>query len=463
MRAGGRPALGMLLLLLLLRGTAAAPAQGKAVSPSYEDFKVYHQGSPRHCQRCPEGLTPKVECPTDPHAHCEKQCQPDEFLDSQFTPPRCTSCVSCSPDRNLVQKKPCTRNSSSVCECQPGLYCQTRIRDTCARCLPLSTCKPGFGVKVRGSSDRDTECEACPPGTFSEEDSSTETCQPRPRTISEEGLEGKGLPTQSNPGGHPPLASPTGSPSIPTSVGSSNIVDRSTGQLANESAPQELLNPPSSGFSKKEDADVTLLATALVVAFLLLAVLVVLWKKRACGEWIVPHEGKEVSSQAEICTIGTLATAEKDPEETDPMHTKSSAGASDGSPLGTEAPASLDPEGAELLQVDGGLLAEPAVRSCTSNCIEKIYIMRADTVIVGSVSEVPAGKTSPARGKEDICGAQEGTEESEMDMHYPEQETEFSPGSDITTPVEEEWAFQPGQREAIGEPGGTYWGSQLSC
>lgn len=67
--------------------------------------------------------------------------------------------------------------------------------------------------------------------------------------------------------------------------------------------------------------------------------------------------------------------------------------------------------------------------------------MRADTVIVGSVSEVPAGKSCPAKGEEGICGTQEDAEESEVDMHYPEQETEFSPGSDITTPVEEEWEF----------------------
>lgn len=67
--------------------------------------------------------------------------------------------------------------------------------------------------------------------------------------------------------------------------------------------------------------------------------------------------------------------------------------------------------------------------------------MRADTVIVGSVSEVPAVKSCIPKGEEGCSGTKDGERETELPMHYPEQETAFHPGSDITMPVEEEWEF----------------------
>lgn len=68
---------------------------------------------------------------------------------------------------------------------------------------------------------------------------------------------------------------------------------------------------------------------------------------------------------------------------------------------------------------------------------EKLYIMKADTVIVGSVKEVPSGKNCAVKGCESNLDAQESTEE-ELGMHYPEQETESFPGNDGMVPVEEE-------------------------
>lgn len=77
------------------------------------------------------------------------------------------------------------------------------------------------------------------------------------------------------------------------------------------------------------------------------------------------------------------------------------------------------------------------VRDHTNNRIETIYIMKADTVIVGSISEVPGSKNCAARGCESDVDIQENTEE-ELEMHYPEQETESFPGNDVMVPVEEE-------------------------
>lgn len=112
------------------------------------------------------------------------------------------------PAPDLVEKQPCSFNSSRTCECRPGLFCQTTVKDTCTRCQHHSACKPGFGVKIRGrssfpgpgnrpgpdafycsvlsnffffysgTSTNDVTCEECPPGTFSDQNSSTDICKP---------------------------------------------------------------------------------------------------------------------------------------------------------------------------------------------------------------------------------------------------------------------------------------------
>lgn len=64
--------------------------------------------------------------------------------------------------------------------------------------------------------------------------------------------------------------------------------------------------------------------------------------------------------------------------------------------------------------------------------------MKADTVIVGSISEVPVGKNCAVRGCENDVEAQENMEEKELVMHYPQQETESFPGSNVMISVEEE-------------------------
>ncbi|XP_048374608.1 tumor necrosis factor receptor superfamily member 8 [Sphaerodactylus townsendi] len=404
-----------------------------------EDW-IYSSESQKCCYRCPSGFAPKTACPTNPRSDCMKQCGEGQFLNHDYVRPQCELCLTCNPERDLVQKAPCTRNSSGVCECRPGLYCQTKILNSCARCQPLTTCKPGYGVKTRGTSDQDTVCEKCPPGTFSTEDSSTETCKPQTDRLKLQPVtKEKGNYAQDGLGSGPPLAfsvqqaaasRPVGSTSVLIGSTSPNFLDTTTRQPMNESntrGPSPIMIP--------KEKDVTFLAAALLFTFLLLAALVVLWKKKAYQKWVVPHNVK-TSKQTKIWTVG----AEKGPEEAE-LHPESLSETSSGCPLEMEETSSLDPEEAKLLQVDGGGLVEPVVRSHTSNCIEKIYIMRADTVIVGSVSELPAGKTSSARGEEGICGVQEEGKEVEADMHYPEQETEFSPGSDITTPVEEEWEF----------------------
>ncbi|XP_024111373.2 tumor necrosis factor receptor superfamily member 8 isoform X5 [Pongo abelii] len=96
-------------------------------------------------------------------------------------------------------------------------------------------------------------------------------------------------------------------------------------------------------------------------------------------------------------------------------------------------------------------LPEPRVSTeHTNNKIEKIYIMKADTVIVGTVkAELPEG-----RG---LAGPAEPELEEELEVdhtpHYPEQETEPPLGScsDVMLSVEEEGKEDPLPTAASGK------------
>ncbi|NWS11948.1 TNR1B factor, partial [Pachyramphus minor] len=137
----------------------------------------YDETSQSCCYQCPSGQcsVKKKACPRDPAADCMR-CGPGQFVNTAVLKPRCDACVLCTKD--LVEKEPCSFNSSRVCECRPGLFCQSSTPYTCLRCRPHSTCQPGFGVQVRGTSTQDVTCEECPAGTFSDQSSSTDICKP---------------------------------------------------------------------------------------------------------------------------------------------------------------------------------------------------------------------------------------------------------------------------------------------
>ncbi|NXP61279.1 TNR8 factor, partial [Chloropsis cyanopogon] len=137
----------------------------------------YDETSQNCCYQCPSGYVKKKTCPRDPAEDC-MTCGPDQYLNNEFPKPRCDACVSCSKELDLVEKQPCSFNSSRVCECRPGLFCQLTVTNTCSRCQRHSACKPGFGVKIRGTPANDVTCEECPPGTFSDQNSSTDICKP---------------------------------------------------------------------------------------------------------------------------------------------------------------------------------------------------------------------------------------------------------------------------------------------
>ncbi|NWQ59180.1 TNR8 factor, partial [Neopipo cinnamomea] len=137
----------------------------------------YDETSQSCCYQCPSGSVKKKACPRDPAADCMR-CGPGQYVNTAVPKPRCDACVLCKKEFDLVEKEPCSFNSSRVCECRPGLFCRTDAPHTCLRCRPHTACQPGFGVQVRGTSRRDVTCEECPAGTFSDQSSSTDICKP---------------------------------------------------------------------------------------------------------------------------------------------------------------------------------------------------------------------------------------------------------------------------------------------
>uniref|UniRef100_A0A8C6AZ92 TNF receptor superfamily member 8 n=1 Tax=Monodon monoceros TaxID=40151 RepID=A0A8C6AZ92_MONMO len=364
------------------------------------------------------GLTLQQPCPQG-SADCRKQCDPDYYLDRDG---RCTACVSCSGD-HLVEKTPCMWNSSRVCECRPGMFCATSASNSCARCVIRPICPPGMVTKLQGTAERDTTYEPPPPGTHS-------NCSTN--------AEDSGVP-----------ASPT-----PSLISLAN-------SLTGKTSPISTSTPISSSTGKP-----TLVSGPVLFWVILTLVVVVsfgsflLCHRRGCRKWM--------GQKLHLCYPVQNFQPKLEPVDSRPGR----------NPTQLIRRASVAEPGLE----EQGLTSPPAVETCpnleslqlleanpasspstsmdlpeprgttehTNNRIENIYIMKADTVIVGTVkAKVPEGQ-----GPVGLAGP-EFEEDLEVDHapHYPEQETEPLAGScgDVMFSVEEEGKEDPLPTTASGK------------
>ncbi|NXA90450.1 TNR8 factor, partial [Melanocharis versteri] len=460
-----------LWLLLLLQDVQTAPQTSLTPPHSCDTLEnwFYDETSQSCCYQCPSGYAKKEACPRDPAEDC-MTCGPDQYLNNEFQKPRCDACVSCSKDPDLVEKQPCSFHSSRVCECRPGLFCRMTVENTCTRCQHHSACKPGFGVKIRGTSTNDVTCEECPPGTFSDQNSSTDICKPhtncaklnkvtlRKGNATHDQVCLDQLPTYLTPSTlSMRFSNETNNSDL--RMFKENLETSASGDLLSvtttenpSSTPEEKAQAgtsPTSAKGKMTTGGLVLWAVVLSVTVLLGGMLI-FWKWKVCKKRILVLRRKcEFFKLVFTLTPLLLSclywqkiilTAESGPEEEEligrtlPLETNNNLGSS------TEKPQSPHRSVTDVTPSSGNAPDCPVdsrVRDHTNNRIEKLYIMKADTVIVGSVSEVPSGKNCAVRGCESKLDAQESTEE-ELEMHYPEQETESFPGNDVMVPVEEE-------------------------
>ncbi|KAM9370157.1 tumor necrosis factor receptor superfamily member 8-like [Phaethornis superciliosus] len=446
-----------LWLLLLPQDTQTAP-QASLTSPHscgrLENW-FYDETSQSCCYQCPSGYVKKKACPRDPDRDCMR-CGPEEYVNTSSPKPHCRACVSCTEEFDLVEKSPCSGNSSRVCECRPGLFCQTSAQHSCSRCQQHTLCQPGFGVKIRGTSTTDVTCEKCPDGTFSDQNSSTEICKPHTNCAAL-----NKVPLSKGNATHDQVCLDP----LPTYLTPSTLSVRFSNEMSNSDLKRfevnlvtissSLLsatateNPSSTPEEKalvgtlptlaKEEMTrggqvlwgVFLTVTVLLVAMLLF------WKLEVCQKQVLTLKEK-CFDPVKICPV--VLTTDSGTEEKElidrtlPLETNNNLVSS------TEKPCSPELSVTDVTQSNGNApdcLIDSRVRDHTNNRIETICIMNANTVIVGPISDGSSGKNCAARGCENNVEGHENTEE-ELAMHYPEQETESFPENDIMIPVEEE-------------------------
>ncbi|KAM6296343.1 tumor necrosis factor receptor superfamily member 8-like [Aegotheles albertisi] len=454
-----------LCFLLLLQGIQTAPQTSLTPSHSCDTLRNwFYDGTSRTCcYQCPSGYVKKKACPRDPDKDCMR-CGPEQYVNEASGKPQCYACVSCAGESDLVEKAPCSFNSGRVCECRPGLFCQTSVQNTCTRCQQHTVCKPGFGVKVRGTSTTDVTCEKCPDGTFSDQNSSTDICKPHTNCAElNKVVLSKGnathdqvcldqLPTYLTPNTLSMRFSNETSNSDLRRFEESLVTIASATTTENPSSTLVGTFPTS---AKGETTIGGLLLWGVVFSVIVLLVgMLLFWKWKVCKKQILILEGKPhlhsvISHKSELESQGsdlvkkctkTILTTDSGPEEKElidrtlPLETNNNLVSS------TEKACSPDLSLIDVTQSNGNAPDCPIdsrVRDHTNNRIETICILNANTVIVGSISDGSSGKNCAARACESNVDAQESIEE-ELAMHYPEQETESFPGNDVMVPVEEE-------------------------
>ncbi|CAO2589987.1 Tumor necrosis factor receptor superfamily member 8, partial [Lemmus lemmus] len=339
------------------------------------------------------GLSPTQPCPQGP-AHCRKQCDPDHYVNEDGY---CTACVTCL--EGLVETAPCSWNSSRVCECQSGTYCMTPAVNSCARCSLHSRCSGGQVVKFPASLE--------PGSSFIRH---TPFCMAIV------------------------IVTPVlGFLWYSTASTLSLLVDAQT------SSKMQPTSPLSTGTPFLDPGPMLLWLAMVMLLVGSSSFFLCHWK--ACRRRIQQSRCLCLGVLGRVPALCWPALSYSCSQQ--PKRSESVTDASTGhklSPVNSPTVETCTNVGAAFLEslplLDEGTAGNPLTpreppetrvsTEHTNNRIEKIYIMKADTVIVGSVkTEVPEG-----RG---LAGSPEPELEAALEVdhapHYPEQETEPPLGS----------------------------------
>uniref|UniRef100_A0A3B4BBF1 TNFR-Cys domain-containing protein n=1 Tax=Periophthalmus magnuspinnatus TaxID=409849 RepID=A0A3B4BBF1_9GOBI len=123
------------------------------------------------CLKCKPGTSMQTNMCTNPVC---KECDENEYMDKYNTEPLCERQPYCDPNQNFEFPKSTSKTKRFTCLCREGFHCSSQ---TCLTCVAHTECEPGYGAKTTGGQTRDTQCEKCPDGTFSDEKSWNSTCK----------------------------------------------------------------------------------------------------------------------------------------------------------------------------------------------------------------------------------------------------------------------------------------------
>ncbi|XP_037627859.1 tumor necrosis factor receptor superfamily member 5 isoform X2 [Sebastes umbrosus] len=127
------------------------------------------------------------------HGECCKMCGPGTRMSSSNSclDPQCTECMDneyqdkytnesmckrqpyCDPNSNF-EVVHMSKTKKSTCMCKEGFHCSSR---ECITCVSHTTCKAGHGAQYKGNHNRDTVCQNCTGGTFSNDESWDGVCK----------------------------------------------------------------------------------------------------------------------------------------------------------------------------------------------------------------------------------------------------------------------------------------------
>ncbi|XP_037589851.1 regulator of telomere elongation helicase 1 isoform X2 [Cebus imitator] len=150
-----------LLLVMATRGAAEAPTYPRRDPETGEWLE---------CAQCPPGTFVQHPCRRDSPTMCGP-CPPRHYTQFWNYLERCRYCNVLCGERE-EEARPCQATHNRVCRCRAGFFAHAGF------CLEHTPCPPGAGVTALGTPSQNTQCQLCPPGTFSASSSSSEQCQP---------------------------------------------------------------------------------------------------------------------------------------------------------------------------------------------------------------------------------------------------------------------------------------------
>uniref|UniRef100_A0A9L0JXW6 Tumor necrosis factor receptor superfamily member 5 n=1 Tax=Equus asinus TaxID=9793 RepID=A0A9L0JXW6_EQUAS len=168
-RARWRRPLPALLALCVLLGPLQVTFQ---ITPPCGSERHYeHFG--RCCNKCEPGKYMSSKCTTTSESVC-LPCGPDEYLDTWNEEDKCLLHKVCDTGKALVAVEPGNRTAPRRCACTAGYHWS----EDCDCCRRNAECAPGFGAQPPVQLNKDTVCQPCLLGYFSDAFSSTEKCKP---------------------------------------------------------------------------------------------------------------------------------------------------------------------------------------------------------------------------------------------------------------------------------------------
>ncbi|XP_016078976.1 PREDICTED: tumor necrosis factor receptor superfamily member 11A [Miniopterus natalensis] len=127
----------------------------------------------RCCNKCKPGTYMSSKCTTTSESVCVP-CGQDEYLDTWNEEDKCLLHKVCDTGKALVALEPGNRTAPRRCACTTGYHWS----EDCDCCRRNTECAPGLGAQRPVQLNKDTVCEPCLVGYFSDAFSSTERCKP---------------------------------------------------------------------------------------------------------------------------------------------------------------------------------------------------------------------------------------------------------------------------------------------